>query len=123
MIRTYHNGVRQVAVGLRLQSHRAEGAGDVALRSGRRQRGAPEVGHLGDDEKRPHTLTVEAERRRERERAKERARERKREGENDKHKISHANARHAPSVTVAGGGKPPAAVASLRPRVKCGSPG
>lgn len=48
--------MRPVAVGLTLQSHGAEGAGDVALRSGRRQRGAPDVAHLGGDEKRQHTL-------------------------------------------------------------------
>lgn len=53
-----------VAVGLSLQSDGAEGAGDVALRSGRRQRGASDVAHLGGDEKRPHTLTVEEERKR-----------------------------------------------------------
>lgn len=56
---TYHKSVRPVAVGLRLQSHGAEGAGDVALRSGRCQRGAPDVAHLGGDEKWPHALTVE----------------------------------------------------------------
>lgn len=53
----YHDSVRPVAVGLVLQSHGAEGAGDVALRGGRRQRGAPDVAHLGGDEKRQHTLT------------------------------------------------------------------
>lgn len=57
MIWRYHDSVRPVAVGLTLQSHGAEGAGDVALRSGRRQRGAPDVAHLGGDEKRQHTLT------------------------------------------------------------------
>lgn len=55
----YHDGVRPVAIGLTLQSHGAEGAGDVALRSGHRQRGTPDVTHLGGDEKRQHTLTRE----------------------------------------------------------------
>lgn len=77
MIETYHNSVRPVAVSLSLQSHGAEGAGDVALRSGRRQRGAPDVAHLGGDEKWPHALSVEA--------------EGESEGENDK----NANTQHA----------------------------
>lgn len=55
---TYQHSVRPVAVGLGLQSHGAQGAGDVALRTGHRQRGAPDVAHLGGHEERPHTLAV-----------------------------------------------------------------
>lgn len=53
---SYHDGVGQVPVGLRLQPHRVELGGDVALGAGLIQCGPPDFAQLGGDVKRQDAL-------------------------------------------------------------------
>lgn len=53
---TYHDGVREIAVGLVLQSHSVQFSSYVAFRGGLVQGGLPDLRHLGSHKERQHTL-------------------------------------------------------------------
>ncbi len=56
---SHHDGVREIAVSLVLQSHGSQFSSYVTFRGGLVQGGLPDLCHLGSHKERQHTLVTE----------------------------------------------------------------